>query len=142
MIIIIFFFLIIFYILILYWNFEWIFEFGPYVAETFAFLSFRFCAFLNLIIIISIKENKKKLILCQRNEQNFYSRKVFKKVNLVRVFPLITNLASFFNNKFFFKFRSVRLQKFLCFFIYPVFCSQWTLNICPIRYAAYWTTSF
>ena len=27
------------------------------------------------------------------------SRKVFKNVNLVRVLPLITNLASFFNNK-------------------------------------------
>ena len=36
------------------------------MAETFAFLSF--CAFLNLIIIL-IKENKKKLTLCQRNEQ-------------------------------------------------------------------------
>ena len=56
-------FLIIFYILILYRNFGLIFEFmalkrAPYVAETFAFLSFR--AFLNLIIIL-IKENKKKL---------------------------------------------------------------------------------
>ena len=40
----------------------------PYVAETFVSLSF--CAFLNLIIIL-IKENKKKLTLCQRNEQNF-----------------------------------------------------------------------
>ena len=36
------------------------------LAETFAFLSF--CAFLNVIIIL-IKENKKKLILCQINEQ-------------------------------------------------------------------------
>ena len=64
-------FLIIFYILILYRNFELIFEFmalkrAPYVAETFAFLSF--CAFLNLIIIL-IKENKKKLTLCQNNEK-------------------------------------------------------------------------
>ena len=36
------------------------------MAETFAFL--YFCAFLNLIIIL-IKENEKKLTLCQRNEQ-------------------------------------------------------------------------
>ena len=36
------------------------------MAEKFAFLSF--CAFLNVIIIL-IKENKKKLTLCQRNEQ-------------------------------------------------------------------------
>ena len=41
------------------------------MPETFAFLSFLFCAFLNLIIIILIKDNKKKLTLCQRNEQNF-----------------------------------------------------------------------
>ena len=41
---------------------------------------------------------------------------------------------------FFFKFRSVRVQKFLCFFIYPVFYSQWTLNIFSIRDTAYWTT--
>ena len=34
------------------------------MAETFSFLSFF--AFLNLIIIL-IKENKKKLTLCQRN---------------------------------------------------------------------------
>ena len=31
------------------------------------------------------------------------SRKVFKNVNLVRVLPLITNLASFSNNKIFFQ---------------------------------------
>ena len=70
------------------------------------------------------------------------SRKVSKNVNLVHVFPLITNLASFFNNQIFFKFQSVRVQNFLCFFIYPVFYSQWTLNIFSIRDAAYWTTSF
>ena len=43
----------------------------PYVAETFAFLPF--CAFLNVIIIL-IKENKKKLTLCQRNEQTLMIR--------------------------------------------------------------------
>ena len=55
-----------------YRNFELIFEFmalkgPPHVAETFAFLSF--CAFLHLIVIILIKENKKKLTLCQNNEK-------------------------------------------------------------------------
>ena len=61
------------------------------------------------------------------------SRKVFKNVTFVRVMPLITNLASFFNNKFFLKFRSVHVQNFLCFFIYPVFYSQWTVKNFSIR---------
>ena len=39
----------------------------PYVAEMFAFLSF--CAILNLIVIILIKEIKKKLTLCHNNEK-------------------------------------------------------------------------
>ena len=41
------------------------------MAKTFAFLSY--CAFLNVIIIL-IKENKKKLTLCQNNEngKKFY----------------------------------------------------------------------
>ena len=45
------------------------------------------------------------------------SRRVFKNLNLVRVLLLISNWASFFNNKIFFKFRSVRMRKLLCFFI-------------------------
>ena len=67
---------IIFNILILYWNFEWIFEFmalkrAPICGRNVCISFFSFCAFLNLIIIILIKENKKKLTLCQRNEQSF-----------------------------------------------------------------------
>ena len=52
---------------------------------TFAFLSF--CAFLKLIINL-IKENKKKLTLCQRNEKNSFNlaqynnRHVIKHVTL------------------------------------------------------------
>ena len=49
---------------------------------------------------------------------------VFKNVNYVRVLPLITNLASFFNNKFSEKFRLVCVRNFVCFFIYPAFYSQ------------------
>ena len=61
------------YILIFYRNFELIFDIWhwrgpPYVAETFAFLSF-FCVFLYLIVIILIEENKKKLTLCQSKEK-------------------------------------------------------------------------
>ena len=43
-----------------------------------------------------------QIILWETPVTNF-SRKVFKNVNLVRVMPLITNLASFFNNKIFLK---------------------------------------
>ena len=71
------------------------------------------------------------------------SRKVFKNVNLVRVLALITNWASFFNNKIFLKFPVDSYANFLMFFsFYSVFYSQWTLNIFSIRDAAYWTTSF
>ena len=70
-------FLLILYILNFYWNFEWIFEFmalkrAPICGRNVCLFFFSFCAFLNLIIIILMKENKKKLPLCQRNEQNFY----------------------------------------------------------------------
>ena len=56
------------------------------------------------------------------------SRKVFKNVNLVRVLSLITNLVSFFNNTIFFKLRSVRVQKFLCFPAYLLFGFLFTVN--------------
>ena len=67
--------LIISYILIFYRNFELIFEFmaniWPHMAlicgRNVCFLSFW--AFLHLIVIILIKENKKKLTLCQNNEK-------------------------------------------------------------------------
>ena len=52
------------------------------MAETFAFLSF--CAFLNLIIIL-IKENKNKLTLCQRNEQNFYKYYAYRKLMITKI---------------------------------------------------------
>ena len=60
------------------------------------------------------------------------SRKVFINVNLVRVLPLRTNLASFFNNKIKKKKKNSgrsMCKMFYIFSFYPVFYSQWTLNI-------------
>ena len=59
-----------------------------YATKTFFFL---FCVFLDLIVIISIEENKKNLTLCQNNEKwtkilwilgQYNSRHVIKHVNL------------------------------------------------------------
>ena len=65
--------LIISYILIFYRHFEFIFEFvalrrAPISGRNVC-LSFFFCVFLYLIVIILIEENKKKLTLCQNNEK-------------------------------------------------------------------------
>ena len=65
--------LIISYILIFYRNFELIFEFmvlkrAPVCGRNVC-LSFFFCVFLYLILIILIEENKKNLTLCQNNEK-------------------------------------------------------------------------
>ena len=56
----------------------------------------------------------------------------------------ILKLLNFFNNKIFlncgrFVCKNVYVFRFIC---YPVFYSQWTLNIFSIRDAAYRTTSF
>ena len=56
------------------------------------------------------------------------SRKVFKNVNLVRVLPLITNLASFFNNKFF-----LNSGRFVCKIFY-VFSFIWFLFTVNSKY--------
>ena len=65
--------LIIPYILIFYRNFELIFEFmalkrAPICGRNVC-LSFFFCVFLYLIVIIVIEENKKNLTLSQNNEK-------------------------------------------------------------------------
>ena len=86
---------IISYILIFYRNFELIFVFmvlkrAPICGRNVC-LSFFFCVFLYLIVIILIEENKNNLTLCQNNEKwteilwilgQYNSRHVIKQVTL------------------------------------------------------------
>ena len=83
------------YILIFYRNFKLIFEFmalkrAPICGRNVC-LSFLFCVFLYLIVIILIEENKKNLTLCQNNEKwtkilwilgQYNSRYIIKHVTL------------------------------------------------------------
>ena len=71
------------------------------------------------------------------------SREGFINVKLVRVLPLRTNLASFFNNKHFLKkipigscTKSFKLFHFIRFLFIENF------KFFSIRDAAYWTTAF
>ena len=72
------------------------------------------------------------------------SREVFINVKLVRVLPLRTNLASFFNNKHFLKKIPVGscAKSFILFYFIRFFIHSELQIFFSIRDAAYWTTSF
>ena len=103
--------LIISYILIFYRNFELFFEFmalkrAPICGRKVC-LSFFFCLFLYLIVIILIEENKKNLTLFQSNEKwtkilwilgQYNSRHVIKHVTMkfkINVSSLNLNQSNF-----------------------------------------------
>ena len=71
------------------------------------------------------------------------SREGFINVKLVRVLPLRTNLASFFNNKHFLKKIPVgSCAKFFILFHFIRFLFIVNFKFFSIRDAPYWTTSF